>query len=212
VESPLTIKNRLKEFIQQDCIQVYEPLSNHTYTKTGGSADILISPKSIQDVEKASQYECKYEIPITLLGNGSNVIVSDKGIRGITIHMVHIRDIKVEGNRIKVGSGASLIEVAKIAQSHALFGLEFTCGIPGTVGGALFMNAGAYGGDMSEVLIEAKVFTLSGQFFTLEKKDFQFGYRSSVFAKEKLTIIEATFQLEHSDPMKIKEKKIILHF
>ena len=110
-------------------------------------------------MEHVSQYAFKNKIPLTLLGNGSNVIVSDKGIRGITILMVHIQDIKVVGNQMIVGSGASLIEVAKIAQSFELSGLEFACGIPGTVGGALFMNAGAYGGEISEVLIDAKVFT-----------------------------------------------------
>ena len=113
MESPLTIKNSLQKLIQQDCIQVVEPLSNHTYTKTGGSADILVSPKSIQEVEKVSQFAFKHKIPITILGHGSNVIVSDKGIRGITILMVHLKDVKIEGNTLTVGSGASLIEVAK---------------------------------------------------------------------------------------------------
>ena len=208
----MTIINSLKEFIHKDYIHENEPLSKHTYTKTGGRAEILIRPKSILEVEQVCQYAYKNKIPLTLLGNGSNVIISDKGIRGITIIMIHIQEIKVVGNQMVVGSGASLIEVAKIAQSFELSGLEFACGIPGTVGGALFMNAGAYGGEISEVLIDAKVFTESGQFLILRQNDFQFGYRSSVFAKEKLTIVEATFQLEKLDPIKIKEKMDHLTF
>ena len=212
MEHTSTIVNRLKKLIPQEYIQENVPLSKYTYTKTGGRAEILILPRSTQDVEAVSQFACKQRIPINVLGNGSNVLVSDKGIRGITLLMIGIQEIQVDDDQIKVGGGASLIEVAKTAQSHGLSGLEFACGIPGTVEGALYMNAGAYGGEMSEVLLEAKICTQSGQFFTIEKKDFQFGYRSSVFAKEKWTILEATFQLKHDDPVKIKQKMDHLTF
>ncbi len=185
VQQTSRIINSLKEFIHPDCIQENEPLSNHTYTKTGGKADILILPSSIHEVETVSQYAFKYGIPITVLGNGSNVIISDNGIRGITVLMVGIHEIMVEGNQMKVGSGASLIEVAKKAQGNELSGLEFACGIPGSVGGALFMNAGAYGGEISDVLAKAKVLTQNGQFLVLGQNEFQFGYRSSVFARKK---------------------------
>ncbi|MBZ5749496.1 UDP-N-acetylmuramate dehydrogenase [Metabacillus rhizolycopersici] len=202
----LLIINDLKKFVNQESILISEPLSNHTFTKTGGVGDIFLKPKNISEVEQIVRYASSNTIPLTVLGNGSNVIIRNKGIRGIIMSLVHLNDVKVDGTVIKAGSGAALIDVSRTALSHHLTGLEFACGIPGTIGGALVMNAGAYGGEISYVLKSAQVLTNSGELITLGEHDFQFGYRSSVFAKESYIILEATFQLEKSDHAKIKEE------
>ena len=156
-------------------------LWKHTYTKTGGTADIFIKPKHIQDLQLVIEYAQSNHIPLTILGNGSNVLVRDKGLRGIVIALEHFNTIAVEGNQIIAGSGAKIIDVSRTALEHHMTGLEFACGIPGSVGGALVMNAGAYGGETSTVLKKATVFSYSGELIDLEEKDFHFGYRKCLY-------------------------------
>ena len=203
-------KVELMNEIQMKCkntsIMLSEPLWKHTFIQTGGVADVFVEPKDIEEAQMIIQYAYEKKIPLTTLGYGTNVIIKDKGIRGIVINLNYLNKITFNGQEIKAGSGASIIDVSKMALQHHLSGLEFACGIPGSVGGALMMNAGAYGGEISLVLKSAKVMTLSGVIMNINDSDFQFGYRTSIFEKEKQIILEATFLLEKSNPLLIQEK------
>jgi UDP-N-acetylmuramate dehydrogenase len=198
--------NELTAICPKTYIKYSEPMENHTFIQTGGIADIYIKPKHINDVQKIIRYAKMNEIPLTVLGFGTNVIIRDKGIRGIVMNLEYLNDITVNENEIIAGCGASIIDVSRTALKHSLSGLEFACGIPGSVGGALVMNAGAYGGEISYVLKNAKAITLSGDILVLNESEFEFGYRKSIFQKENYIILEATFQLINSDPAEIREK------
>jgi len=181
-------------------------LKNHTHIKVGGKADVFVQPTTYTEIQQVVQYANKHNIPITFLGNGSNVIIKDGGIRGITLSLTHITDVTVNEQTIVAQSGAAIIDISRIALKHSLTGLEFACGIPGSVGGALYMNAGAYGGEVAYVLTKAVVMTKEGELITLSKDDFDFGYRKSTFANNHYIILEATFELENGVYEEIKEK------
>ena len=129
-----------------------EMLKNHTHIKVG-KADVFVSPTNYDEIQEVIKYANQYNIPVTFLGKtGSNVIIKDGGLRGITVSLIHITNVTVTGTAIVAGCGAAIIDVSRIALDHCLTGLEFACGIPGSVGGALYMNAGAYGGEVAYVL------------------------------------------------------------
>lgn len=197
-----TIKNQFPEINAK----LNEPLKNHTYIKTGGNADIYILPTTIEEVQTIITYAHESDIPLTILGYGSNVLIRDEGIRGIVLNLGAFNEISLDGTSIKCGCGASIIDVSRFALQNELTGLEFACGIPGSVGGALVMNAGAYGGEVSYVLKSATVLTTDGKLMTLTKGEFQFGYRKSVFAKENYIVLEAEFELQIGNVNEIKEK------
>lgn len=190
-----------EEHVKQD-----EMLKNHTHIKVGGKADVFVAPTTYDEIQKVVKYANQYNVPITFLGNGSNVIIKDGGIRGITVSLIHITDVTVTGTTIVAQCGAAIIDVSRIALDHCLTGLEFACGIPGSVGGALYMNAGAYGGEVAYVLTEATVMTGDGELRTLTKDDFEFGYRKSTFANNHYIILEAKFELAEGVREEIKEK------
>ncbi|MBC6975272.1 UDP-N-acetylmuramate dehydrogenase [Bacillus sp. Xin] len=196
-----------EEHVKQD-----EMLKNHTHIKVGGKADVFVAPTTYDEIQKVVKYANQYNVPITFLGNGSNVIIKDGGIRGITVSLIHITDVTVTGTSIVAQCGAAIIDVSRIALDHCLTGLEFACGIPGSVGGALYMNAGAYGGEIAYVLTEAIVMTGDGELRTLTKDDFEFGYRKSTFANNHYIILEAKFELAEGVREEIKEKMDDLTF
>ncbi|MFY0781311.1 UDP-N-acetylmuramate dehydrogenase [Peribacillus simplex] len=200
------ILDEIKAICPHSFIRLAEPMANHTFIQTGGNADIYIKPENVEEVQKITRYSFIKRIPLTILGYGTNVIIRDRGIRGIVMILDNLNEIKVYENEIKAESGASIIDVSKAALKHHLSGMEFACGIPGSVGGALMMNAGAYGGEISFVLKKAKVITMSGDLRTLDESDFQFGYRRSIFEKENYMVLEAIFQLEKGSSMQIQEK------
>ncbi|SIR50348.1 UDP-N-acetylmuramate dehydrogenase [Domibacillus enclensis] len=181
------------------------PLEQHTYTKTGGTADVFVKPKHIDDLQTIVHYAKNHQIPLTILGNGSNVLVRDKGLRGIVVALEYFDQIHVDGASITAGSGAKIIDVSRTALEYHLTGLEFACGIPGSVGGALVMNAGAYGGETSTVLKKATVLSHEGELITLGEDDFHFGYRKSVFTEKDYIILEAVFELKPGSYEEIKE-------
>ncbi|OQP00776.1 UDP-N-acetylmuramate dehydrogenase [Geobacillus sp. 44B] len=189
-----------------------EPMKYHTLVKIGGKADFLVWPTTYEQVVDVIRLKEKFQIPFTLLGNGSNVIVRDGGIRGIVMQLKHLAEIKVEGEKIIAQSGADIKAVSRFALEHSLTGLEFACGIPGSVGGAIMMNAGAYGGEVKDVLDHVKVVTQKGELKTMYKDDLQLGYRTSIISKTHDIVLEVVFQLEKGDPQKIKAKMDDLTF
>ncbi|WP_157404716.1 UDP-N-acetylmuramate dehydrogenase [Shouchella shacheensis] len=196
----------LMEQLPKDTVHVREPLHRHTYTQMGGEADLFVTPKTYEATQQVLRFAKEYEVPITLLGFGSNLIVKDGGIRGIVLSLKELDTISVTGHVMKAQTGAAIIQASRDAHGAELTGLEFACGIPGTVGGALYMNAGAYGGQIADVLERVLVLTEDGEFETLYKDDLLFEYRRSVFSKKRYIALEAEFHLHPGDRTVIKEK------
>ncbi len=202
----LHIFEKLKTIVSSENVKMNEPLKKYTFTETGGAADVLVFPATYEEVAGTASYAKESGIQLTILGNGSNLIIRDGGIRGIVMILTKLNKMSMEGNRIKAQSGSSIIDVSRYARDNELTGLEFACGIPGTTGGALFMNAGAYGGEVKDVLESAKVLDEKGNLLTLTKDDFDFGYRTSIFSKKGYCVLEATFLLEKGNPEVIQAK------
>jgi len=195
----------LYEGISKESVLINEPLKNHTYTKMGGIADLFIIPTSYEETAFVVRYAYEQDIPLTLLGNGSNLVVRDGGIRGIVLSFEKLTDITVEGHELVAQSGAAIIEASRVAYAHQLSGLEFACGIPGTIGGALIMNAGAYGGEVKDCLHSATVLTRQGELLNISHDELELGYRTSCFSKKEYIILEGRFALTEGDPALIKE-------
>ncbi|MDO7906632.1 UDP-N-acetylmuramate dehydrogenase [Paenibacillus sp. JX-17] len=192
--------------IPADKIKYNEPLRNHTFIRLGGLADILIHPTTNEEVTTVVRTAREHNLPLTILGKGSNTIIRDGGIRGVTISLSNFNEIRVEGNEIVSQSGADIIDVSRRALDYSLTGLEFACGIPGSVGGALYMNAGAYGGQISDVIKSAQVLTREGELLTITGEEMQLGYRKSIFRSDQYIILDAAFQLEAGNKDQIAEK------
>ena len=183
-----------------------ENMSLHTTFKIGGAADVFIRVKSTEELENTLKLAKEYSVPYFILGKGSNLLVSDLGIEGAVISTKLLENIKVEGTRIVCQSGAHLSRLCTEALNSGLTGLEFAYGIPGSVGGALYMNAGAYGGEMSQVITGAYFINenLEREYITL--KDMKLGYRTSIFKQNNAIITEIVFELETGDKAIIKQK------
>lgn len=183
-----------------------EPMHRHTTFKIGGNADIFINLSDTEDLSfvlKAAQNCC---VPVFLLGKGSNLLVSDDGIEGVVVCLKGLDRISVEQNRLIVGGGATLRNICIEAQKAGLSGLEFAFGIPGTVGGAVFMNAGAYGGEISQVISRATVMDKNGNVRVVEANDMALGYRTSVFKTSGDIVLSAEFELSFDDKDLIRER------
>ena len=187
-------------------IKIDENMSNHIHFKVGGPVDILLIPSKVSQVVETLKI-CKNEnIPYFIIGNGSNLLVKDGGIRGVVIKLSNLLSIEVNGNIIKASSGTLLEDVSKKAVENSLTGFEFACGIPGSVGGAVFMNAGAYDGEIKNVIKEAEVLDRDGNIKVLSKEELELGYRTSKVMKDNLVVISATFELTKGDKEKIRER------
>ena len=204
--------DRIVEAFPESNIKKDEPLSYYSYTRTGGPADILIFPESIDEIvaiikwiNQSPEYQAG-DLPLTILGNASNLIVKDGGIRGITIITTGIKTICHEENRITAGAGAAIIDVSQAALDHSLTGLEFACGIPGSTGGAVYMNAGAYGGEVQHCVESVQVLTRHGQLKTYSNAEMNFSYRHSYLMEEDDIVVSVTFKLESGDYATIREK------
>ncbi|WP_283678125.1 UDP-N-acetylmuramate dehydrogenase [Lentilactobacillus sp. Marseille-Q4993] len=187
-------------------IYLNEPLSKYTHTKTGGNADILAFPSSVDEAQLLLNYANEHQIPVTVIGNASNLIVKDGGIRGLTMILTKMSKIAVHENTIVAQAGAAFIEVTKVAQAHSLSGVEFAAGIPGSVGGAVYMNAGAYGGDVDDVVTAAEVLTPDNKIIHLNQKQLDFGYRHCSVQENNQIVLSATFSLTHGNPAKIQKQ------
>ena len=195
-----------KKIYDDSEIKIDENMSNHIHFKVGGPVDILLIPSKVSQVVETLKI-CKNEnIPYFIIGNGSNLLVKDGGIRGVVIKLSNLLSIEVNGNIIKASSGTLLEDVSKKAVENSLTGFEFACGIPGSVGGAVFMNAGAYDGEIKNVIKEAEVLDRDGYIKVLSKEELELGYRTSKVMKDNLVVISATFELTKGDKEKIRER------
>ena len=190
----------LNNIVTSSMVKIDEPLNKYTYTKTGGPADIYISVGNIEDTAKVIKYAKENNVPVTYLGNGSNIIIRDGGIRGIVVNLLKLNDITVTDDRLVAQSGAAIIDASEMALQHQLSGLEFACGIPGSVGGAVYMNAGAYGGEVKDCLSHVTAINEYGDIITLSLEELQLGYRTSRVQTEHLVVISAEFSLEKDKP------------
>ena len=197
--------NLMNEFpdieIKQD-----EPLMNYTYTKTGGPADWLAFPETIDQVKELVDYVREHEMGLTVLGNASNLIVGDGGIDDLTIILTRLNKIEVHDNKVTAQAGASYIATTEAARDSELTGLEFAAGIPGSIGGAVFMNAGAYGGETKNVVSEATVMLPDGTIKHLTNEELVFGYRHSSIQDNNGVVLDATFALEPGKYDEIKAR------
>lgn len=189
------ILTELKKVLPEEIIKVDEPLKRYTYTQTGGNADFYLSPTTFEEVQAINHIARINNIPVTYLGNGSNIIIREGGIRGIVLSLLSMDYIKVEDNVIIAGSGAAIIDVSRTARDESLTGLEFACGIPGSIGGAVFMNAGAYGGEVRDCIDYAVCVNERGELVQLTRDELKLGYRSSIVQKQHLVVLEAAFNL-----------------
>ena len=188
-------------------VLVQEPMSQHTSFHIGGPADILVIPSSVQGLLQVLELARTWQVPVTVIGNGTNLLVRDKGIRGLIIKLGNaIKEWQVESSRITFSSGLSLAMAAHVALDAGLTGMEFAAGIPGSVGGAIYMNAGAYGGEMKNIVTEVTVLDRQGQTRIIPAGEMCFGYRSSAIQGTENLILAATVQLQPGDPEKITAK------
>ena len=179
-----------------------EPLMNYTFTKTGGPVD----PKDNEEVKAIVDYCRLNNLPWIVLGNASNLIVKDGGIRGVVIMLSDMTTIRVEDHTIIAQAGAKLTDTTYVALDHALTGFEFACGIPGSIGGAVFMNAGAYDGQLEDVFESVDVLLADGTFETWDKDQMNFSYRHSAIQEQPAIVLSARFTLTSGEPEQIKKR------
>lgn len=196
----------LKQVIPEESIRLEEPMKNHTTFRIGGNADYFVSA-SKEQLTKILAVAKQDEVPVTIIGNGSNLLVKDGGIRGLVVEIgKSMEDIQVHGNCITAGTGALLSKIARAAADAGLSGLEFASGIPGSLGGAVVMNAGAYGGEMKQVLVSAKVLDKDGEEKTLSNEELELSYRHSCIEEKGYIVVEATIRLNPREKEQILEE------
>lgn len=197
----------LQRYVPRENIYLQEPMSGHTTFRIGGPADCLLQLENETQLKKVRRYLELAGVPCFVLGNGSNLLVSDKGYRGVILQIGRkMGDIAVCGSRIIAQAGAAMSQVARVALEQGLTGLEFAAGIPGTVGGGVVMNAGAYGGEMSQVVTQVNVVDRDGETMELDNETMEFGYRNSALRRSPFIVTEVTFRLEPGDKEEIQAK------
>lgn len=197
--------DKLAEIVSKEAILENEPMNRHTTFRIGGNADLYVSPE-ISQVAEIIALAKTYEVPVTIIGNGSNLLVGDKGIRGLVLSFGKAADeLKLDGTRMTIGAGTLLSRAAAEAAKNSLTGLEFAAGIPGTLGGAIVMNAGAYGGEMKDVVVSAKVLTTEGKILELSLEELDLSYRHSCIPEKKYIVLEATVELAEGDENVIRD-------
>ena len=201
------IYQRFCDCIGTQNVLLDEPMKRHTTFRIGGPAKYLLQPCTVVEVVSLLQI-CKEEgVRFSIIGNGSNLLVSDKGVSGAVIQIYkNMSRIIVEGNSIKAEAGALLGKLAAAAANDALSGLEFAAGIPGTVGGAVVMNAGAYGGEIKDVITQVTVVSQTGEIITLAQNELEMGYRTSIIKKKQYIVLETVFTLQNDNIEAIQAK------
>ncbi len=202
-DSPL--EWQLRAIVGEDNLLVDEPMSEHTTFEVGGPADFYVIPEDFDEVRDVIAACKDAGVRYFVLGCGSDLLVSDEGYRGVIVAVADgLMGVTVEGDQICCQAGVGLREASEMACELGLSGLEFACGIPGSVGGACYMNAGAYGGCVADVLSEVRVLTPEGTVVDLGANELEMGYRTSRVAREGLVVLSATFDLDRGDPEKIR--------
>ena len=197
--------DKLNNVIAKDSILIDEPMSRHTTFRVGGPADFFVTPKAKEEVRDVIRICKEAGMPYYIIGNGSNLLVSDAGYRGVVVQIYkEMNEVKVEGDLVKAQAGALLSGIAAKALGAELSGFEFASGIPGTIGGACVMNAGAHGREMKDVLEFVTVLTGEGKIIELGRNELELGYRTSVIAKKGYIVLGAVLKLERGDGEKIK--------
>ncbi|WP_419877159.1 UDP-N-acetylmuramate dehydrogenase [Brevibacillus centrosporus] len=200
------MKQIAEELLQAGIEKVWtnEPLANHTTWRIGGPADLLIQPKDKDSLQAAFQIIHRHEIPWSAIGRGSNLLVRDRGIRGAVLKVAEgLSHCEFRGEEVCVGAGYSMIRLAMETGKMGLTGMEFAGGIPGTVGGAVYMNAGAHGSDLSRILIDAEILFENGERKVLTNEELSFSYRTSLLQQRKGIVVEARFRLQPGDRKEI---------
>lgn len=194
------IYSALAEAVGEDNVFVNELLSRHTTLRIGGPARYFLTPDSIEGIKKVVSICKEHNIEFYVIGNGSNLLVSDKGYDGVVIRIAEkFREIRCEGNKIYATAGATLSGIAQVALHNSLTGFEFAAGIPGTLGGALVMNAGAYGGEMKQVVESAELLDSEGKLVVFSNDELGLGYRTSVIPKKGYFVMSAVLKLDYTD-------------
>ncbi|MGI6037833.1 MAG: UDP-N-acetylmuramate dehydrogenase [Limnochordia bacterium] len=195
----------IRALIPAQYVLPQEPMTNHTSFRIGGPADLLVLPQTAEQIIKIIDFCRRNGIPHLVIGNGSNLLVRDGGIRGIVIKIAaNFSQIQVQDRRIKAQAGASLNSIAFLACRKGLTGLEFAAGIPGTIGGAVYMNAGAYNGEMKDVLVQATILTTAGRVETWSEEELGLAYRHSNVSAQRGIVLDVLLELQKKDPESIR--------
>lgn len=196
---------KLTAVLSEERVRLLEPMKKHTTFRIGGEADYFVMPRTKEEVKQTVAVCREEQAPYSIVGNGSNLLVSDAGYRGVVIQIFkEMSRAEAEGTRIRAQAGASLAKIAGIALEAGLCGFEFAAGIPGTLGGACVMNAGAYGGEMKDVLVNVTVLDEEGRIITIDKENLELGYRTSVIAKKGYVVLEAELELQEGNREEIR--------
>lgn len=199
--------NEIEPIIAKDKIYINEPMDKYTSFKIGGPAECLIKIQNVDDLKKILKFVKYKNIPITIIGNGSNILVQDSGIKGIVLKIeIPTFELNTQDAKIKVGSGVKLGYIAQMCLKKELAGFEFASGIPGTIGGAIKMNAGAHGKEMKDVVTTISYMDKNGEIHTIQNQEAKFEYRKSVFSQKDYIILEVEIQLEKGKFDEIQSK------
>ena len=194
---------KLKQIVSPENVLINEPMSKHTTFQIGGPADCFVMPSTVEEAVSVIKAVYEADLPLTVLGNGSNLLVMDKGIRGVVVNFserfAKIEQDKVDKTKIYAQCGALMADVSKFAGEHSLTGLEFAIGIPGSIGGAVFMNAGAYNGEIKSAITSVTAVDLKGNIVHYTNEQADFSYRHSVFQDNKSYVLEVELKLEKGD-------------
>lgn len=201
------IYETLQHFVSEENVRRDEPMAAHTTFRVGGNADCFVEIGTTEQLVQVQNYLRQVDDPFYIIGNGSNLLVSDDGYRGVIIQIGQkMKEILVEGTSIRAQAGASMAQVAAAAKKNGLTGLEFASGIPGTIGGGVVMNAGAYGGELSQIVTEVTVVDKEGECLVLDNETMEFGYRKSIIRSHPFVVTEVTMKLEKGDEDVIQKK------
>lgn len=187
----------LADLVRSENILIDEPMKKHTTFRIGGNAAFYVKIENVKQLAEVQSRLQQLEVPMLILGNGSNLLVSDQGFAGVVLEIGEkMSAICVEGTRMIVQAGALMSKVARVAYEHGLTGLEFAAGIPGTIGGGAVMNAGAYGGELKQVITHVKLLNPQGELLELTNEQMEWGYRTSIIKRQPLIVVEVTLQLQ----------------
>lgn len=197
----------LENLIPTERIKYNEPMKDHTTFRIGGPADIMVMPESVPEIIGVLEWARKQDLPYLVIGEGSNLLVKDGGIRGVVIKLgAGFNRVEFSGSEVEAQTGIKISRLAAMAADKGLGGLEFAEGIPGSLGGAVYMNAGAYGGEIGQVIKEVTVLSEAGEIRALEKSALEFGYRTSSIQNKGYIVLEAKLVLHPEEPHLIKQR------